>query len=59
MKKSVYLENIEAGIKRQIKWQNFDNKLARDYFIEEIIDFCWKLAAKPFKPPKSSKTRHG
>jgi hypothetical protein len=59
MKKSIYLKNVEKQIQRQIRWAGVDTKLGRDVFLDRIIEFCIKLQEKPFKPPKSPKTRQG
>ena len=59
MKKTVYQENVEAEIKRQIKWANIDTRLGKIVFLDLIIEFCQKEQEKPFKPLKSSKTKHG
>ena len=59
MEKSIYIENVENSIKRQMKWAGIDNEMDRDYFLRQIIEFCQKLSERPFKQPKSAKTRHG
>jgi len=59
MKKSVYLENIEADIKRQIKWAGIDNAVDRNVFLDKVIAYYQDMKIKPFKSGKSSKTRHG
>ena len=59
MKKTVYQENIEDGIKRQLRWQMIDNQEDRDAFLDYIISYCQKMKSKPFKQAKSSKTKHG
>jgi hypothetical protein len=58
-KKSVYLENIEKCVKNQIKWQDIDNADNRNEFLDKIIAYCQDMKEKPFKMPKSQKTRHG
>ena len=59
MKKSVYLENVESSIKRQIKWAGIDNQEDRDAFLTFVIKYCERLMSRPYKLAKSSKTRHG
>ena len=54
-----YLDNVTEEIIRQIKWAGIDNQVDRDIFIDKIIEFCQKIKKKPFKLPKSRKTRHG
>ena len=59
MGKSVYLENVQSSIKRQMKWAGIDNQIERDVFLAYIIKYCEYLMNRPFKQPKSAKTRHG
>lgn len=59
MKKSVYLENVENSIKRQMKWAGIDNQDDRDIFLTYITKYCERLMSKPFKQAKLPKTRHG
>jgi hypothetical protein len=57
MKKSIYLENVERQIQRQIKWSNFRLQEEQIEFLDKIIEFCEKMKTR--KPKKSAKTRHG
>ena len=59
MKKSIYLENVEEQIKRQIKWAGIDNAVDRNIFLDKVIAYCQDMKIKPLKKTKSSKTRHG
>jgi hypothetical protein len=46
MKKSIYMQNVEREIKRQIKWSNFKTDLEMREFLVEIMEFCEKLFDK-------------
>ena len=59
MEKSIFLENVENAVKRQMKWAQISNQEDRDAFLAHVIKYCERLMSRPFKQPKSSKTRHG
>ena len=59
MKKSVYQENVEKSIKRNIRLSNFDTEYEREEFLNNIKDFCDKVIVSIHKPYHSPKTRHG
>ena len=46
MKKTVYQENIEKSIRRNIRLSNFDTGLEERKFLVETIEFCEKLFDK-------------
>jgi hypothetical protein len=58
-KTKTYLDNVKDGIKRQIKWAGIETQEDRDDFLDNIIAYCEKMKSRPFRLPKSSKTRHG
>ena len=59
MEKSIFLENTENAIKRQMKWAGINNQEDRDEFLAYVIAYCGRLMSKPFKQSKSPKTRQG
>jgi hypothetical protein len=46
MKKSVYLENVERSIQRNIRLSNFETDLETREFLVKIMEFCEKLFDK-------------
>ena len=59
MEKSIFLENTENAIKRQMKWAKISNQEDRDAFLSSVIKYCERLMSRPFKQLKSAKTRQG
>jgi len=57
MKSDVYLRNVQNAIKRQMKWAGVSNQEEKDEFLRYVITYCERLMSKPFKRPKTTKTR--
>jgi hypothetical protein len=57
MKKSLYQQNVERSIERNVKWSDFQLEEEKVEFLDKIIKFCEKLKTRKLK--KSQKTRHG
>jgi hypothetical protein len=56
MKKSVYQENVENSIKRNIRLSGFTTPEEVSDFLQRIEEFCIKFDMKQIK---KHKTRHG
>ena len=57
---NVYLENIEAKIKRQIRWQHLEDEIEVQLFLREVMSMCKKLYTQSERKwLKTQKLKHG
>ena len=57
---NIYLENIEAEIKRQIRWQHLEDEIEVQLFLREVMSMCKKLYTQSERKwLKTQKLKHG